>query len=285
MSTEARALWADGDFVDARTPLISPFDVAWRSGHGAFESFSVRLGDRAEVHALFDAHRERLGAAARFLALGDVPPFDGPSIFRELLERANLSRGRARISLHAKGSVPRFVALVERGEDLDVRRARGVRLVTSPFRFGDEDPTPQHKCEARGLYAVALADAVRRGADDALLIGRGGSLLETTRASVFVVRTDGAVVTPPVHGRALPGITRGVLVRDAARFGLRVSVAPIDRAELRSARQVFLANAVVGIEAVRSVDGESLPSADDSLEARKVLDQCLHTLRSAGMGI
>ncbi|MCA8972306.1 MAG: aminotransferase class IV [Planctomycetes bacterium] len=285
MSTEARALWADGDFVDARVAWISPFDVAWRSGHGAFESFSVRLGDRAEVHALFDAHLERLGEAARFLELGDMPSFDAPSVFRKLLARAGLSRGRGRVSLHAMGAEPRFVASVEEGEDLDVRRSRGVRLVTSPYRFGADDPTPRHKCEARGFYAVARADAVRRGADDALLIAKDGSWLETTRASVFVVRGDEALVTPPVEGRALPGITRAVLLREAERFGLRVSVAPVDRAELGSARQVFLANAVVGIEAVRSIDGETLPRADDSLEARKVLDQCLHILRSAGMGV
>ncbi len=280
---EQRALWIDGRFVDPSLPHVSPFDVAWRSGHGAFESFSLRR-DPEGVHALFDAHLTRLRAAAVALGLGSWPSFDLSSICEGLLDRASLDVARARVSLHREGARPRLVISVEEGEDLVARRARGVRLATSPLRFGRDDPTPGYKCEGRVLYELARADAVERGADEALLVDESGAALETTRASIFIVDTPRSIATPPLRGRSLPGVARNALLQAAPRGGIEVAERELGLATLLRAPLVFLSNAVVGIEPVRSIDGSLLPNVDHSLEARKVLDQCLQLLRRSGMG-
>ena len=54
----------------------------------------------------------------------------------------------------------------------------------------------------------------------ALLLDSDGTVLEASRANVFVVR-DGAIVTPPLDGRILPGTARGALIEVAASRGGR----------------------------------------------------------------
>ena len=99
-----------------------------------------------------------------------------------------------------------------------------------------------------------------------LLVDLDGFVLEAARASVFVVDPDGAVVTPPLDGRILPGVTRARVL--AAGGGVREEPLPLSR--LLAAREVFVTGALRGVEPATGCDGVAFapgPVATELAEA------------------
>ena len=66
---------------------------------------------------------------------------------------------------------------------------------------------------------------------------------------------DGALVTPPLDGGLLPGITRGVVCDLARGLGVALEERELTPDDVRNADEVFLTSSVRGIMPVRSVDG------------------------------
>lgn len=114
------------------------------------------------------------------------------------------------------------------------------------------DPADRSRERKRADRRWAEAAEAAAGGREALCISADGLVGETTRANVFAILADGAVVTPPVQG-ILPGVTRGWAL---ARTG--AVERPLPLAELRGARAAFLTTAGRGIVRVASVDGTAL---------------------------
>lgn len=92
---------------------------------------------------------------------------------------------------------------------------------------------------------------------EAPLLVDGDEVLEAAWASVFAVR-HGAVFTPPLDGRILPGVTRATIVDLARARGLDLFEAVLPLEDLRQADEVFLTNSIRGVEVAAAVDGTSL---------------------------
>ena len=103
------------------------------------------------------------------------------------------------------------------------------------------------------LAELARCLALQPG-EQLLIENADGEVLETDRADVLAV-IGGVLHTPPADGRLLPGITRDAVLRAARLQGLGVSVAPVSRAGLQAASEVFVSNAVHGVRSVRSLAG------------------------------
>jgi para-aminobenzoate synthetase/4-amino-4-deoxychorismate lyase len=105
-----------------------------------------------------------------------------------------------------------------------------------------------HKwCDRRLLDALAAAVAPAQP----LICDLDGHLLEAARANLFVVDAGGVLVTPPVAGRLLPGVTRARVLE----LGLEVRIGELGEHDLRAAREVFVTGSIGGVEAVTSCDG------------------------------
>ena len=70
---------------------------------------------------------------------------------------------------------------------------------------------------------------------------------------------DGALVTPRTEG-ILDGITRAVLLEEAARGGIAVEERDVVPTELRDADEAFVSSSVRGIVPIASVDGHAVGS-------------------------
>lgn len=92
---------------------------------------------------------------------------------------------------------------------------------------------------------------------EAPLLIDGDEVLEAAWANVFVAR-DGALFTPPLDGRILPGVTRATIVELARGQEVEVAERPLSIVELEPADEVFLTNSTRGIEQVDTVDGAPL---------------------------
>ncbi len=114
-----------------------------------------------------------------------------------------------------------------------------------------------HKWTDRQLLD-RLADAV--APDQPLICDLDGHLLEAARANLFIVE-DGVLLTPPVAGRLLPGVTRARVLALARRLGLEARCAPISRRRLLAAGEAFVTGSLGGIEPVVAVDGVELAGA------------------------
>ncbi len=103
---------------------------------------------------------------------------------------------------------------------------------------------------------VALAEAHRRGASEAILANTIGALCEGTGSNVFVV-VDGELCTPSLTTGCLAGITRELvceLVPVAERDDLTLD-------HLRTAPEAFLTSSTRDVHPIATVDGVALAVA------------------------
>ncbi|HSJ08676.1 MAG TPA: aminotransferase class IV, partial [Longimicrobiales bacterium] len=81
----------------------------------------------------------------------------------------------------------------------------------------------------------------------------GGLVSEGSGQNVFLVR-DGALLTTPVDGTILNGITRASIITIAEDIGIPVRQAPIPRELLYVADEVFFSGTAAEVTPVRSID-------------------------------
>jgi para-aminobenzoate synthetase/4-amino-4-deoxychorismate lyase len=110
----------------------------------------------------------------------------------------------------------------------------------------------RHKWADRGWAA---------GIDSSLLVAADGAVLETARGSVFLIESDGTLVTPPLRDDLLPGVTRRALLDLAHDEGRPTSLRAFDVAELAT-RPAFWTSSLSGAVPIHRVDGVELPRAD-----------------------
>jgi para-aminobenzoate synthetase/4-amino-4-deoxychorismate lyase len=208
---------------------------------GVFETLLVRDGRPVEL----DAHLARLAASLGLLFGMPLPDLAAPLV-RRAASRVTL--GRLRLNASPAGVSARVAEVAPELVFPVLERAPWLRPL--PVRGG----IGAHKWADRRL----LEAAERRAGPGALplVVDVDGSVLEASRANVFVI-SGGVLVTPPADGRLLPGITRRRVLELAARSGLDVREQAVSYDALLAADEVFLTGAVRGIEPARGCDGET----------------------------
>ena len=89
---------------------------------------------------------------------------------------------------------------------------------------------------------------------DLLVLDDDGSVLETGRASLFVVHDDG-VLTPPLDGRILPGTGRARVIDQMIEAGIPVIQRRLLTDDVARASEVFVTNALRGVVPVTAIEG------------------------------
>jgi branched-chain amino acid aminotransferase len=129
-------------------------------------------------------------------------------------------------------------------------------VVVSPWRVNEHSPQAGAKTTSHLEYTLALADAQRRGAEEALLTNTSGVLCEASSSNVFLV-VGGVLCTPALATGCLPGVTRELvcgLVPVHERTDLTVD-------DLRSAPEAFLTSSTRDVHPIATVDGGPLDAA------------------------
>ena len=119
------------------------------------------------------------------------------------------------------------------------------------------------KCASYAENLVALDQARRAGADEALFYNTRGELCEAATANVFLVR-DGEVLTPPLSSGCLPGTMRA---RVMARIPVKEQ--PLTAADVAAAEELFVTSATRGVVPVVKLDGRVLPAGPVAAGLRK----------------
>jgi branched-chain amino acid aminotransferase len=104
---------------------------------------------------------------------------------------------------------------------------------------------------------MAMLEAQRHGADDALLLDTEGHCSEATASNLFIC-TGGRLATPPAGCGALPGITRAVVMELAAAIGMACEERAFGLETLLAADEVFLTNSTRGAAPVARVGDRTI---------------------------
>lgn len=130
-------------------------------------------------------------------------------------------------------------------------QARGAHLwIASRPRVPDASVDPTVKNYQWSDLTSGLLEAHDQGFDTAILCDAQGFVTEGPGFNIFIVR-DGRVLTP--DRGSLHGITRQSVLEMCAELGIPAAVAPITRAELEEADEVFAATTAGGVMPVSRV--------------------------------
>jgi len=143
-----------------------------------------------------------------------------------------------------------------------VSNEEGVHAMVSSWRRVDDNAIPA-RGKIAGSYvnsALAKADAVAAGFDEAIVLNQDGHVSEASAANLFLVK-NGVAVTAPTTDNILEGITRRT-VADLLRreLGLTVAERRIDRSEIYLADEAFFCGTGIQIAAVTRVDHRPIGS-------------------------
>jgi branched-chain amino acid aminotransferase len=238
--------WIDGQLLsDPEAPAVSVVDHGLTVGDGVFEAVKVVEG---EPFAL-DLHLERLVRSAHGLGL---PTVDEPLVRRGIdavLDGHDLPLGRIRITLtggpaplgSGRGDHPMTVVVVAAPMDPSAETAN---VVTVPWPRNERGALAGLKTTSYAENVVALAEARRHGAGEAVFANLAGHLCEGTGTNVFYV-VDGDLRTPTLASGCLAGVTRALLLE---WYGGREVDEPVAVAE--GADEVFLVSTTRDVQPV-----------------------------------
>jgi len=243
MGSELRELASVDGRITATAEAVVPLkDDGLYRGDGAFEV--IRLYEGAPF-ALGD-HLDRLGRSAAAIEL----EFDRDALEREieaLLAELGPADGQLRLIVTRGG---RRLAMTEPIPS----HAETVAVATVTYSPSVILNGVKSLSYAANMQATRLAQA--SGADEAVLVEPDGTVLEPPTSSIFWVSPQGALRTPALDNGVLESITRDRLVR-----ALHVETGAWPVADLRAAREAFLASTTREIQAVSAIDGAKLSSA------------------------
>jgi branched-chain amino acid aminotransferase len=232
----------DGRVTPTAEAMVPMKDDGLYRGDGAFEVIRLYEG---KPFALGD-HLDRLERSSAAIRL----EFDRAALEREidaLLTEAGGPDGQLRLIVTRGG---RRIAAIEPIP----AHAETLRLATVTY-----SPTVilngvKSLSYAANMQATRLAK--EQGADEAVLVQPDGTVLEPPTSAIFWVSQQGSLRTPALDLGVLESITRDRLVK-----ALRVEEGTWPLADLRAAREAFLASTTREIQAVSAVDGDDLPEA------------------------
>jgi D-alanine transaminase len=197
--------------------------------------------------------------------------------FREATVYIQVTRGvAARAHPFPAGATPLEVLWVQEFADpyAEARRT-GAAVVTQPdLRW--------ERCDIKStnLLANVLAMQAAReaGCAEALLYLPDGTLTEGTHTSFFGV-LGGTVLTAPNSNAILPGITRGLILRLAARAGVPVRERVLKRDDLAQVSELFLTGTTSEVLPVVRVDGRAIADGRPGPVTRRLQEAYAEAVR------
>ncbi|HET6613305.1 MAG TPA: aminotransferase class IV [Kofleriaceae bacterium] len=253
--------------TDGHQAAISVFDRGFLYGDSVYEVLRTSAGEPVD----FAAHLSRLSRSAAAIALA-LPPEDDirEAVITTLAAAENPDSYIRIVVTRGAGDIGLATELADRAALIVIVKpltlpdpalyARGARLaivgvVRTPRRAMD----PAVKSGNYLNNIMALAEARRAGADEAVMCDGDDRIAEGASSNVFVVR-DGQVTTPALEVGLLAGITRGRVIELLRTAGIAVTEGVLSPAEVRLADEVFITSSIRSVMPVAHIDDQALPA-------------------------
>ncbi|AMY10221.1 D-alanine aminotransferase [Luteitalea pratensis] len=271
----------DGVLYGQDNARVSVFDHGFLFGEGVYEV--LRTYDRRPF--LFPEHMKRLRASAARIAL--ACPLTDEALLARIREtvaaavlegdayvRILLTRGEGEIVYDPKACPsPTVVIIVKAHADPPAEAmVNGVGLsLASVVRNHPGSVDPAIKSNNLLNNALAMQQAYREGAFEALMKNHRGELCECAQSNIFFVR-DGVLLTPPVDAGLLVGVTRGFVLELAAASGRRTEERVLLEDDLASVREAFLTSTTREIVPVVRIGTYTIGEGRPGCVTRQLMD-------------
>ncbi|UTW62050.1 aminotransferase class IV [bacterium SCSIO 12741] len=257
MSSATSWIIHNGILIPQEEWKVSTKNRAFRYGDGLFESMRS-FGTSVPYLAIHLQRLKRGAVEMEFETSGDLFNLEVmKSKVAELLERnGHTDSARLRLSVYRSGGGAYSPDSVEGEFILESERVHDSRFALNGrgwkvdvFDYWKKPVIPWSgiKTTSSLFYVKAGLFQKKNGMDEVLLVNAGNQLCEGSFTNLFVVRS-GELFTPSLASGCLPGVMRQVIIHEATRMGLKVYEKDLSVNDLMVADEVFMTNAVRGIQ-------------------------------------
>lgn len=275
----------NGRIVDAADAVVSVFDHGFLYGDGVYEVLRTYQGEPF----LLDRHLRRLRRSAAAIALD--PPLSDEGFGARIRETiaAVPVEAAARPEYYVRVILTRGVG--DFGYDPTICPTptllvivkplagpppwyfeRGIKVaLVSIIRNHPETVNPLIKSNNLLNNALAMQEALRKGAVEGLMKNYRGDLAECSQSNIFIVKKD-RVETPPLAAGLLAGITREFVLEIAPEAGIRIDERTLREDDLFGADEAFITGTTFEVTPVVQVDDHVIGDGRPGPVARRLLE-------------
>lgn len=255
-------------YPDDKT-LFTAKNKAFRLGEGLIETM---LWNNKSIR-LFLLHMERLSGS---LALLDFPSIDEAELLHAIHKTISANKDPetaiVRMQFFKNVEDDGLYYIIETQPFTHRPNAWQEQKITigiSQKAIKCPDSISPLKTSSRMQYIIAKKEADDHGWDDALLLNPQGRIVEGTISNVFVI-SGSTIYTPPVNEGCIDGVMRKCLLKFSSINQLSFTEKQLDISMLHQADEIFLTNAVRGVQAVQSFMGKVYKSELTKIIADKI---------------
>jgi branched-chain amino acid aminotransferase len=276
-------VFLNDNLIDIDKARVSVADSGFLYGAGLFETMRSHNGI---VFSLKD-HLDRLFFSARALSIQTYDKKHITDAIYKVLKANKLVDARLRLTLT---NGPMSASEEERKPTLVITATKlqpypkeyyekGMLVVLSPFRQNTAEPTYGHKTTSYFPRMIALAEAHRKRAAEALWFTVDNRLAEGCVSNVFLVK-DSVLYTPPIETPVLAGVARKTVCQIAVKNSIKLAEKDLSINDVLDADEIFLTNVIMLILPISSVEkhtvGDGRPGAMTK-KLQRMFDEAIKT--------
>ena len=260
-------LYVNGDYVRKSEAVISVYDSGFQHGDGVYEG--IRTYGR-KVYRL-EEHLKRLYESCYTLGI-EVGKTKEEMIeivkelirrnidagFHDLHMRLQVTRGfKVQTGMHPTLNITSSSIVICVDHKPPIFNKDGITLVTTWLkRYSPSYMDPKIHCCNQLNQIMAACEAIRQGADEAIMLDQNGFVAETNSTNLQMIK-DGALILPTIDSQ-LPGITRATMIQIAKQLGMEVQERNVTVSEYYNADEVFICGTVGEVVPVKMIDGKKI---------------------------
>ncbi len=260
-------VYINGEFYPRDEAKISVFDSGFLVGDGVWEGIRLHEG----AFAFLDLHLDRLFEGAKAIDLDvRMSREEVTAALYETVRRNDMHTGVHVRLMVTRGdkktpsqdprlavSGPNVIIIAEHKLANPEVKAAGVRLFTSTVRRPPPDTLDQRlNCHSKLHEVVALIQALKAGADEALMLDPTGAVATCNATNFFIVRR-GEVWTSTGH-YSLGGITRRIVIELCRAHDIPVYEKAFSLTDVYGADEAFVTGTFGSLTPVVEVDGREM---------------------------
>ena len=262
-------IYLNGALVPRSEARVSIFDAGFVLGDGIWEGLRLHKGRLV----FLEAHLDRLywglerigldiGLSRQALAAELQRTLDANGMQHGAHLRLMVTRGeKAAPNQDPRNWLgkPTIVIAAEYKAPSPAIVTRGLSLATVSVRCTPAEMFDMRlNSHSRLQLIIALLEAIKAGADEAVMLDPGGHVASCNATNLFWVKA-GRVRTSTGHF-CFNGVTRGNVIALCEANGIPLELGHFPPADLRGADEAFVTGTFGGLTPVREVDGHVLPA-------------------------